>query len=63
MHFDFDDYEADLTIKESGQTFILWRMVPPGAHKYFTSIQLFRTSFIYNQIYMESCENFVIILS
>jgi len=59
LHLDFDDFEGDQMIKESDAKYILWRMVPPGIHKYFVSISKFRTSFVYNQPVVDNEEAFV----
>lgn len=40
IHFEFDDYEGDLMLKEEPKKYILWRMVPPGTFRYFISIKL-----------------------
>ena len=35
-------------LKESHYRYFIWRMIPPGVHKYFISIEMKKTFFIYN---------------
>eukprot|EP00347_Sterkiella_histriomuscorum_P017331 403349792 len=38
LHFDFDDYKPDLMPPTSAGMYQTWRMVPPGTHHYFMSV-------------------------
>ncbi|CDW83691.1 UNKNOWN [Stylonychia lemnae] len=58
IHFEFDDYEGDQMIKERDQKYIIWRMVPPGIHRYFISILKFRLSFVHNQKFIDNLRSF-----
>jgi hypothetical protein len=35
IHFDFDNFQPDLMVKENDKTFVIWRMIPPGRSSYF----------------------------
>ena len=54
LHFEFDDYEGDLMLLEEENVYSLWRMVPPGIHKFFVSINKIKTTIIFNLPFVEN---------
>ena len=38
LHFDFDDYKPDLMVSANAGVYSCYRMIPPGTHHYFMSV-------------------------
>ncbi len=38
LHFDFDDYRPDLMMQGGAGLYSTHRMVPPGVHKFFFTV-------------------------
>lgn len=38
LHFDFDEFIPDLMVSPNAGVYSTWRMIPPGFHQYFFSV-------------------------
>jgi hypothetical protein len=48
---EFDGFQPDMMVEECTNKFIVWRMVPPGKHRYFFSIGTQKVTYSYDQPY------------